>query len=228
MNTAKHQTWFQKNRLLWGGILIVIFALLRIAQTTMWLRQFGSQNIQNSLAFFLFLLFWIVVMSVGLIAGGIVWLTGTSWRQMGWSRQGLPRAAVKGLLGFVLLYVNVVIWAMLQGNTEPPEILTFSLSRIVLTAVFAFGLAAWVEENLYRGYWQPLLAEKMNIWLAIVVQAAVFSAAHVGYTWRLPDFGMLFTGGLILGWLRGRENSLIAPFLAHGLFWMMAAFIVVR
>ncbi|HFQ94590.1 MAG TPA: CPBP family intramembrane metalloprotease, partial [Anaerolineae bacterium] len=133
-----------------------------------------------------------------------------------------------GLLGFVLLYVNVVIWAMLQGNTEPPEILTFSLSRIVLTAVFAFGLAAWVEENLYRGYWQPLLAEKMNIWLAIVVQAAVFSAAHVGYTWRLPDFGTLFTGGLILGWLRGRENSLIAPFLAHGLFWMMAAFIVVR
>jgi membrane protease YdiL (CAAX protease family) len=33
--------------------------------------------------------------------------------------------------------------------------------------------------------------------------------------------------GLILGWLRGRESSLVAPFLAHGLFWMMGAFMVI-
>jgi membrane protease YdiL (CAAX protease family) len=38
------------------------------------------------------------------------------------------------------------------------------------------------------------------------------------------DFGSAFVAGLILGWLRGRDRSLVAPFLAHGLLWMMVAF----
>jgi membrane protease YdiL (CAAX protease family) len=30
-------------------------------------------------------------------------------------------------------------------------------------------------------------------------------------------FGLVFLSGLILGWMRGRDRSLIAPFIAHGL-----------
>jgi membrane protease YdiL (CAAX protease family) len=227
MNTKEYQIWFRNNRLLWGGILVIVFALLRVAHTAAWQKWFDFPDFPETLSFAFFLLFWFFIMSTGLIAGGIVWLTKTSWRELGWTRQKSGRAIGKGILGFIFLYINVVVWAMFQGSTEPPEFFTPTPTRLFLVAFFAFGLAAWVEENLYRGYLQPLLAEKMSLWPAILVQAAIFSAAHLGYTQQLLDFGSLFVAGIILGWLRKRDSSLIAPYTAHGLFWMMAAFMVV-
>jgi membrane protease YdiL (CAAX protease family) len=67
----------------------------------------------------------------------------------------------------------------------------------------------------------------MKLWLAIVVQAAIFSLAHLGYLSNPFNFGNAFIAGLILGWLRGQNSNLVAPFVAHGLFWMMAAFMPV-
>jgi membrane protease YdiL (CAAX protease family) len=227
IKTKDYRTWFQRNRLLWGIILIVIFSLMRIVQTVMWRQWFGSLDFQESISFALFLLLWVVLLSIGLIGGGIIWLTKTSWQELGWTRRGLLKSVGMGLFGFVLMYINVIVWAMLKGDTNPPEIFSPSLTRLLLVALFAFGLSAWVEENLYRGYLQPLLVKEMSIWLAIVVQAAIFSVAHLGYSSHLLDFGSVFVTGLILGWLRGRESSLVAPFVAHGLFWMMGAFMVI-
>ncbi len=225
--TKGYATWFQSHRLLWGFILIAIFSLLRIVETAMWRQWFGSFDFQESIPFALFLLLWFALMSVGLIAGGIVWLTKTSWSELGWTQKGLLKSIGLGLLGFVLLYINVIVWEMLKGNTDPPVMFSPSLTRLLVVIFFAFGLAAWVEENLYRGYLQPLLAGKMSIWLAVIVQAVIFSAAHLGYSTHLLDFGSTFVVGLILGWLRGRESGLVAPFIAHGLFWMMGAFMVI-
>ena len=216
--------WFQSHRLAWAFILVALFSLLRAIQTWLWRGQFGAMNFAESAPFALFLAFWFVLLSVGLIGGGIVRLAQTSWRALGWTKQGLFKTIVLGILGFVLMYVNVVIWAMVGGETDPPEMAIPSLTELLLVMFFAFGLAAWVEENLFRGFLQPLLAKRMSLWLAILVQAAVFSAAHVGFHNNLLDFGATFVAGLILGLLRGRQSSLLAPFLAHGLFWMMAAF----
>lgn len=225
--TKDYRIWFPNNRLLWGLILVVAFSLMRFVETISWRQWFGSLDFQESLLFALFLLLWFVLISVGLIVGGIVWLTNTSWQELGWTRKGLLKSIGLGLIGFILLYINVIVWAMLKGNTERPEMFTPSLTRLLLVMFFAFGLPAWVEENLYRGYLQPLLAGKMSIWLAIIVQAVIFSVAHLGYSSHLLDFGSAFVTGLILGWLRRRESSLIAPFIAHGLFWMMGAFMVI-
>jgi len=224
---ADHRAWFKGNRLLWGFILVVVFSLLRFIETTSWQNLFGSPDFQETAPFALFLLIWFLIMSVGLIVVGIVWLTKTSWRALGWKREGLFKSIVLGLVGFVLIYINVIVWAMLAGNTEQPEFFMPSITRFLLVAFFGFGLAAWVEENLFRGYLQPLLADRMNIWLAIIVQAAIFSAAHLGYSKHLSDFGFTFVTGLILGSLRFRESSLVAPFVAHGLFWTMGAFMLV-
>ena len=225
--TKDYQIWFQSNRLLWGLILVVAFSLMRFVETVSWRRWFGSLDFQESLPFALFLLLWFVLISVGLIVGGIVWLTKTSWQELGWKRNSLLKSIGLGLIGFILLYINIIVWAMLTGNTKQPEMFTPSPTRLLLVIFFAFGLPAWVEENLYRGYLQPLLAGKMSIWLAIIVQAIIFSVAHLGYSSHLLDFGSAFVTGLILGWLRGRESSLVAPFIAHGLFWMMGAFMVI-
>ena len=225
--TKDYRMWFQSNRLLWGFILVVAFSLMRFVETITWRQWFGSLDFQESLPFALFLLLWFVLISVGLIVGGIVWLTTTSWQELGWKRNSLLKSIGLGLIGFILLYINVIVWAMLKGNTEQPEMFAPSLTRLLLVMFFAFGLPAWVEENLYRGYLQPLLAGKMSIGLAIIVQAVIFSVAHLGYSSHLLDFGSAFVTGLILGWLRGRESSLVAPFIAHGLFWMMGAFMVI-
>jgi len=63
----------------------------------------------------------------------------------------------------------------------------------------------------------PLLIARLGAWRSIVAQAALFSVAHVGWLadWRF--LGLVFLSGLILGWMRGRDRSLIAPFIAHGL-----------
>lgn len=225
--TNNNRLWFQNNRLAWGLLLVAIFSLLRFIQTATWQRWFGTSDFHESLAFAVFLLFWFALLSIGLIAGGIVWLTKTSWQDLGWRWKGILKSVGLGLVGFVLIYINVVVWAMLSGNSEPPEMIIPSLARLLIVIFFAFGLPAWVEENLFRGYLQPLIADKMSLWLAISVQAAIFSLAHLGYSRQIIDFGSHFVVGLILGFLRGRDSSLVAPFIAHGLFWMMGAIMVI-
>lgn len=224
---CRERSWFRSNRLPWGLILVVALSLLRWIETASWQRWFGSSDFQESIPFALFLVFWFCLISIGLIVGGIVCLTGTSWQELGWTSKGLLKSVGLGLAGFVLLYINIIVWSMLKGNTQQPEMFVPSLTRVLLVIFFAFGLPAWTEENLYRGYLQPLLADKMNLPMAIVVQAAIFSVAHLGYSNHLLDFGAAFITGLILGWLRRRESSLVAPFIAHGLFWTMGAFMVI-
>jgi len=216
--------WFVEHPLLLGVILVVIFSVLRFAQTVTWRILFSTLDFQSSPQFFLFIFVWVVILSLGLIVGGIVWLPRFSWLQLGWSRKGLPKAIGLGLLGFVLLSINIIVWGMFKGASEQPQLMMPSLSRVLIVAFFAFSQPAWVEENLYRGYLQPLLSRRMYIWLAIIVQAAIFSLAHIGYLSNPYDFGSSFTAGLILGSLRGRGSNIVAPFLAHGLFWMLTAF----
>jgi membrane protease YdiL (CAAX protease family) len=203
----------------------VIFSLLRFIQTVAWRKWFYSLDFQVSPQFTFFLSVWVIVLSVGLVIGGIVWLPRTSWRQLGWSRKGLLKAIGLGLLGLVLLSINVIVWSISKGSSQQPQFTVPKLSRFLLVAFFAFSQPAWVEENLFRGYLQPRLSHRMKLWLAIVVQAVIFSLAHLGYLSDPIDFGQTFVAGLILGWLRGRKSNLVAPFIAHGLFWVMAAFL---
>ena len=222
--TRNYQEWAQKHPLVLGLALVATFCLLRAIQAFAWQKWFIKVEFYETTTFALFLLGSFALTSVGLIGGGIVWLTKTSWHDLGWRREGLTKALGMGLLGFVLLSVNAMVWPIIGGATEPPALITPSLVRLLMVAFFGFGIAAWVEENLFRGYLQPVLTKSMSLWMAIIIQALLFSAAHIGWFTRPVDFGKAFVAGLILGWLRGRDRSLVAPFLAHGLLWMMVAF----
>ena len=205
-------------------VLVLALALLRAIQTRLWQYWFGSTDFQETHPFVLFMLGSFAVMSVGLIGGCVVRLTGTPWRELGWQREGLAKATAWGVLGFVIISANVLVWSLAGGATARPDYVSPSVGRLLIVAFFAFGVAAWVEENLFRGYLQPLLATRLPLQVAIVIQAALFSVAHLGYTTNLMYFGSAFVSGLILGALRGRGRSLVAPYVAHSLLWMMAAF----
>jgi membrane protease YdiL (CAAX protease family) len=205
-------------------VLVLAFALLRAVQTRLWGYWFGSTDLQETLPFALFLLGSFMVLSVGFVGGGVVRLTRTPWRALGWRREGAVKAIAWGLLGFVGTCVNVLVWNLVGGATSRPDYISPSAGRLLVVTFFAFGVAAWVEENLFRGYLQPLLARRLPLPVAITAQAAVFSVVHIGYTTSPIVFGSAFVSGVILGALRGRDRSLVAPYVAHGLLWMMALF----
>jgi len=43
-----------------------------------------------------------------------------------------------------------------------------------------------------------------------------FTVAHVGWLPAWQYFVLVFLTGIVSGWLRGRDGSLVAPFVAHG------------
>ncbi|MDC0886722.1 CPBP family intramembrane metalloprotease [Altererythrobacter sp.] len=110
---------------------------------------------------------------------------------------GMPKVDVDLIMGFV---------------TESPLMLAL---WIVLVAWLAAGLG---EELLWRGFLLDRLMRlpgiQGRIWLAIVIQAAVFGLPHLYQGWS----GVLITGsiGLLLGWLRIKANWNLWPLvIAH-------------
>jgi len=223
-SSKAYRNWCRGHPLAWGLLLVVVLWLSRVILVLIFPQWFSPFDIHETPAFALLLLGWFALLSVLLVGGGIVWLTGTSWRSLGWHREGLVKAVGLGLLGFVLNVVALlpVIWV--RGAAARPGYVSPTVIRLLLAAFFAFGIPAWVEENLFRGFLQPLLAKRVALWMAIGIQAALFSASHLGYAGNALQFGWLFVSGLIYGWLRGRDRSLVASYLAHALGWMMIAF----
>jgi membrane protease YdiL (CAAX protease family) len=217
--------WVQEHRLQWGVVLVFVLWLSRVLSVLFFPQWFKPFDIYETPSFTLLLLVWFVLLSVGLVGGGIVCLTRTSWGELGWRRKGLVKAIGLGVLGYILTLVSLTPIIMVRGvGAGQYSNVSLSVARFLLVTFFAFGIPAWVEENLFRGYMQPLLAQRVKLWMAIVIQAAIFSAAHLGYASGLAQFVWLFVSGLIYGWLRGRNGSLIAPYLAHGLGWMVLVF----
>lgn len=106
-----------------------------------------------------------------------------------------------------------------------------SPSAALLLILFAFLIASWQEENIYRGYLFSSLTDFVSQRKANLIQATLFSILHLG--WKLPGvYGswnsfimyLLWAGGVgcVLGWLRYRFDNIVAPFLAHGLINVFA------
>jgi membrane protease YdiL (CAAX protease family) len=132
------------------------------------------------------------------------------WGDLGWGAIGL---AVGGVL---TLAVSLAIVA--AGAVPPPQAGPAAAEHAVLLA-FGLAVASFQEETLFRGFLQTWLADRVSAGTAIVVQAAAFSLAHVGYTpltaW--PLYLVSFALGLWLGWLRHHRGRLLAPGITHGL-----------
>lgn len=215
----------QKHSLIWVLVLIAIFGGLRALQAYLWKLWFGSIEFHETWMFALFLLVTIIIVSVVLVGGGVFLLAQTSLDYLGWQRKKIGKTILFGLIGFQLLSMNTFAWGFIGGSRELPELFLPSITRFLMVVIFGFALPAWVEEVLFRGYLQPILVKKTKkLWIAIILQAVIFTVAHIGWFTSWTGFASAFIAGLILGLLRGRNRSLLAPFLAHGLLWTMIAF----
>jgi len=207
-----------------GLVLVLGLGVIRAGGAVAMRRLWGEVDFEPSLRGALFLLVAFVLGSVGLIGGGLFGLAGVSWERLGWRRDRLGWEIVRGLLAVVVLGVITAVFAVVAGRflglKPPPMDATqpmVTLVGIAMSVLFGFFIASWMEENLFRGYLQPLFIDRWGLWPGICAQAALFSVAHIGWLPAWPHFILIFVTGIVLGWLRGRDGSLVAPFVAHGL-----------
>lgn len=219
----------ERTRIGWHPItlalaLVLALSLLRAGAAFAMRGLFGSIDFPATLPGALFLLAVFLVGSVGIVGGGLFGLAGVSWDRLGWRKERLLRHIGRGILAAIVIGIVTMAGALVAVKfcgLQPPEMGTatpqFNVLELLMSVCFGFFIASWQEENLFRGYLQPLLIERLGLWPGIIGQAALFSIAHLGWYPSWHFFVFAFAAGLILGWLRGRDGSLVAAFVAHGL-----------
>jgi membrane protease YdiL (CAAX protease family) len=204
-------------------VLVVALSLLRAGAAFAMRRLWGSTDFEPSPQALVLLLIVFLIGSVGIVGGGLSGLAGVSWNSLGWRREKLLKEIGRGILAFIVVSavagVGAIVGGLLLGLELPAEMPESppTLPAIAMSVCFGFLVAAWQEENLFRGYLQPLLIERWGYWPGIIAQAALFSIAHMGWYPTWPLYLLAFFAGIVFGWLRGRDRSLIPAFVAHGL-----------
>lgn len=144
----------------------------------------------------------------------------------------LPRDLRRGLIGFLgiwpwcfgLFYASVYFITRLWPDHVIEEHSTIALlmqpgtSPLLRTIVFfnALILAATVEESLFRGMFQPLIAQATgSTWTGIVLAAAIFGAFHLPLYQTVAPLALL---GVAMGYARAKTGSLLLPICLHMIF----------
>jgi len=220
--TSTSDRTFSDVQLRRGLALLGVFIILR---ALLWGPLWTQPTLAEPLAFGALLTATILVGSVGLVYVGFTRWVGVDLVSWWVDRNHLLRDLLWGGFGFIVALV-VTLGMTLGFQTligpppgDPPVATAPSPTGTLLLLIFGFAVAAFQEETLFRGFLQPALSDRIGAWPAVVVQAAAFSVAHVGYypltAWYL--FATAFAGGLVYGLLRQRRKRLIVPGIAHGL-----------
>jgi membrane protease YdiL (CAAX protease family) len=127
------------------------------------------------------------------------------------------------LLGLGLVPI-VALLSRLQGLFWPGDAATEKFmsdlfvpvlqSHPFITPLIVGGLAGIFEELLFRGPIQTALMRKNHPWIAIVITALLFAAAHLD----LHGLGLRAVLGVVLGWVVWRTGSIFPAMVIHGVY----------
>jgi membrane protease YdiL (CAAX protease family) len=158
------------------------------------------------------LVLWVLLMRVG----------RCSLAELGWRFDDVGRDVGRGVIGFVICAAVLMGAQVLSGTSVAEQLDALRApslgSRVLFCCIAVFG-AALVEESLFRGYLQPALVARLGLPAAIVVQAVIFDLMHLNFHPLSLVVKLAF--GLVFGVLRGKDGSLLAPAVAHGLIWVV-------
>lgn len=85
----------------------------------------------------------------------------------------------------------------------------------VMLAGLLVMLQCWAEEALFRGWLQPVLCERWNVWTGLAVTSLLFGFAHSVRTPSPVAVVNASLAGLMFGLLALRTGGLAAPIAAH-------------
>ncbi len=216
-----------------GLAIVAIFIILRLIGVRLWDNLFGSAY-QVSLQCILFLFLMFVVMSVGLVYFGFSRWVGIDLRKLWFDRRtvwgdirwGLLALPVVGLLLGGSAMLRPILGLTLEDfGIAPPDPSVLHLLPVMLAQglFFGFAIAAFQEETLFRGFLQGILTERFGNWRGNFLQAGLFAAAHIGLEPLVPIRGVVFVlllrfgTGIVLGWLKMKRGTLLAPAITHGI-----------
>ena len=149
------------------------------------------------------------ILVMALIGALVMRSTGLGLGERGGRALGLGLAV--GLGGFAL----TAAFAWLAGALDN-EAVRQAGSSALLAGTFLTLLQVSAEEILLRGWVQPVLAERLPVWAAILIAAALFALLHIIGGARSPmSLLNLLLGGVVFGLLAARTGALLAPIAAH-------------
>ncbi len=152
---------------------------------------------------------------------GLVLVGKVDLRALGWRFDDPLGDIARGVIGFAFCACAVLVGILVATGSIPFAEVKAGIAQTPLAVrllVIVIGVvAAFVEESLYRGYLQAGLIERTGPVLGIVVTAILFDVLHLNF--RPASLVAKLGIGLVLGVLRGRDRSLLAPAIAHGLVW---------
>ncbi|MCB9647710.1 MAG: CPBP family intramembrane metalloprotease [Deltaproteobacteria bacterium] len=161
----------------------------------------------------------LALMAVGFVLLFLVKIAKVTWKDLGFSREGLRRNLLTGVAVFAAGLVVIAVRFAIDGDPVSDiwqaAIGYSTRQRLVIVLVgihVVFG-----EEVLFRGYLQPGLRARFGPALAIGITSLIFAAYHVNFS------PMGFLGnvlwGVIWGLARERSGSTVPSSVAHFLNW---------
>lgn len=147
-----------------------------------------------------------------------------------------------GLLLVLIVIVPIILTViagltLVEGGLDQPN-------YILLTLIFQFIFAGFGEEILFRGYYQSRLNEgigrrfrvlNLEFGWGVFITAILFGLVHVVFwprifigNFQINIMSGVYTGmiGFVLGLVREKSESILAPSLMHGLWDCTVVFLV--
>jgi hypothetical protein len=122
------------------------------------------------------------------------------------------------LINFIIFFVfkikklpNQLVIDYLKSTYDKP----FSFLLATITIVI---LAPFIEEVLFRGFFQNFLKKYLNVKTSIILTSLIFSIFHFSFYQKFSNISILssiFILGSLLGFIYEKQKSLIAPITLH-------------
>lgn len=142
--------------------------------------------------------------------------------EVGWVGTYIVQSILLGLLGAAACVVVLVALLAAMGDslgTIGESLLAPSAAQRVIFLIIGIH-AAFTEETLFRGNLLGAFQTRMGSVSAILATSAVFALYHLQFN-PVPLVAK-FIFGVVFAVVRRRSGSLVAPAIAHALFWVIA------
>lgn len=138
------------------------------------------------------------------------------WKGIGWNPVRISPAYYLLAGCAISLLVQVLVRFVPNRPELPIEELFDTPASVYLLAVFGIGVAPFVEELVFRGFFFPVFERRWGARVAVILTGALFAAIHAPQLgWGLPELAVLLLVGLALSLARARTGSLIPSYLIH-------------
>lgn len=157
----------------------------------------------------------------------LAWLLGPDlWRKLHWTVEGV----VWGCLGAVPPLVVILLISLFPvGPLKHVADISDNILRPLLAPCrwpdyfLLAALAGFCEELLFRGWLQPYLATWTPVWCSLLLGGLVFGLCHLLTS---AYFIIAWIISIYLGLLLVWSDNLLVPMVTHGVYDLIAIFVV--